>query len=578
MKKTIYLEIDEEITSVVDKIKKTEEAEIFLVMPKGSTLLQSVINLKLLKKQAEKAKKDILIVTNDRLGKVIARQIGILVYNHIDKNGTPQGMSETADITVKEDDNEKDNETENAQTDDDDSPLVSAGGRSKDKEEIKKAYYSKEDEDDDMDADIELPKLSKKEIGENAAPEDEEETANKNDVKNGKEKINIGSHKMLWSILIGLPIVVAALVFIFLPRVEIVIALASEKLPIDTQFTVAKDVLRVDGKTKTVPGLFVSDNKEETKEFDSKGTKDVGTKAGGFINIYNEWDSDTVKLVKGTKVKSADQKVFLLASDVIVPGVKRQNGVDVPGQAEVKVEASDPGNSYNIGATTFTVVNLTPAEQKSIYGKSNAVMSGGSSKTVKIVSQDDFNKAKESFSKEITENYQKKIMDENKEYRLVKDAIVINIEEAASEPAVGSATEKFRLKLKVSYKAVAFKENDLKELLVQILEKEVSAEKEVHTSQIDSNKFVLASKIDKDTSEALFRFSADVDLIPSIDRDKLKKSLVFKNTKTIKDQINEYESVKSVDFKFWPFQMSNMPLISRNIVIKIEVQNENIRD
>ena len=54
---TIYLESDEEITSVVDRLRKSEAKEIILVIPKGTALLQSIVNLKLLKKEAEKLKK-----------------------------------------------------------------------------------------------------------------------------------------------------------------------------------------------------------------------------------------------------------------------------------------------------------------------------------------------------------------------------------------------------------------------------------------------------------------------------------------------------------------------------------------
>jgi hypothetical protein len=47
----LYLEADEDITSAIDKLHKTVGDTVQIVVPKRSTLLQSIINLKLLKKR-----------------------------------------------------------------------------------------------------------------------------------------------------------------------------------------------------------------------------------------------------------------------------------------------------------------------------------------------------------------------------------------------------------------------------------------------------------------------------------------------------------------------------------------------
>ena len=77
MHKTIYIDLDEEITNVMDKIRREVEDEIFLVIPKGAMILQGVINLKLLKKEAEKIGKKIVIATNDMHARKVIDQIGI---------------------------------------------------------------------------------------------------------------------------------------------------------------------------------------------------------------------------------------------------------------------------------------------------------------------------------------------------------------------------------------------------------------------------------------------------------------------------------------------------------------------
>ncbi len=86
MHKTIYVDIDEEITNVLDRIKEEPAQEIFLVIPKGALLIQGVINLKILKREVSKFGKDLSVVTNDQQAKKVVRQLGLKVKEKIDSS------------------------------------------------------------------------------------------------------------------------------------------------------------------------------------------------------------------------------------------------------------------------------------------------------------------------------------------------------------------------------------------------------------------------------------------------------------------------------------------------------------
>ena len=77
MHKTIYIDIDEEITSIVDGLRNASAKEVVIVVPKRAMLIQSIVNLKLLKKEAERLKKEIVIATQDKLGKLLVEKAGI---------------------------------------------------------------------------------------------------------------------------------------------------------------------------------------------------------------------------------------------------------------------------------------------------------------------------------------------------------------------------------------------------------------------------------------------------------------------------------------------------------------------
>ncbi len=78
-KDALYLEVDEDITSAIDKLKRASGSSVSIVVPKRSTLLQSVINQKLLQKAAKTAGKDLVLVTNDKVATSLAGRVGLSV-------------------------------------------------------------------------------------------------------------------------------------------------------------------------------------------------------------------------------------------------------------------------------------------------------------------------------------------------------------------------------------------------------------------------------------------------------------------------------------------------------------------
>ena len=81
MHKTLYIDVDEEITSIIDRVRKADVREVIVVSPKNSLLLQSVVNLRLLKKEADRRKKHLMIVTQDKIGKKLIEKAGIAVQS-----------------------------------------------------------------------------------------------------------------------------------------------------------------------------------------------------------------------------------------------------------------------------------------------------------------------------------------------------------------------------------------------------------------------------------------------------------------------------------------------------------------
>jgi hypothetical protein len=83
MAQIFYIESDEEIIGAIGRLRHSPEQENYFVFPKRALILQSVINLRLFQKEAQKMKKSIIIVTQDEIGKLtlMSLQKNLIISN-----------------------------------------------------------------------------------------------------------------------------------------------------------------------------------------------------------------------------------------------------------------------------------------------------------------------------------------------------------------------------------------------------------------------------------------------------------------------------------------------------------------
>jgi hypothetical protein len=94
--KKIYVDADEEITTVVDHLRNTGAEHVIFVIPQHALLLQSIVNLKLLAMEAHRMRKKIMIMTNDEEGIVFAQKAGILTQAYASEGNTVAHINDTS--------------------------------------------------------------------------------------------------------------------------------------------------------------------------------------------------------------------------------------------------------------------------------------------------------------------------------------------------------------------------------------------------------------------------------------------------------------------------------------------------
>jgi hypothetical protein len=78
-KDVIYIDIDDEITAIIDKVRGSEQRIVALVLPKRANAFQSIVNMKLLKRTADNANKHLVLITNETGLLPLAGAVGIYV-------------------------------------------------------------------------------------------------------------------------------------------------------------------------------------------------------------------------------------------------------------------------------------------------------------------------------------------------------------------------------------------------------------------------------------------------------------------------------------------------------------------
>jgi hypothetical protein len=135
------------------------------------------------------------------------------------------------------------------------------------------------------------------------------------------------------------------------------------------------------GPSGSVPFQLVTAKKSASNSLPSTGTKAASDSARGTITIYNT-QSKPQSLVAQTRFATPAGLVYKIQKAVTIPAGTN----DAPGTVSAEVVAAEPGATYNIPPSSFTVPGLADSPQATaVYGRSSAPMAGGASGSVPVV-------------------------------------------------------------------------------------------------------------------------------------------------------------------------------------------------
>ncbi len=194
-------------------------------------------------------------------------------------------------------------------------------------------------------------------------------------------------------VLVVLLVTAGAGAYLVLPSATIVVTpLTMAAGPVSLQVTADPTVTSVDAANLVIPARQVPVPLSVEGTFPATGQKISQTPATGSVTFTSNDTIDPVTIPAGTTVGTPGGVQFLTQATVVTPRATVSGTTINPGQASAPVQAVTPGTSGNVPAHAISVVpNRLQAFQVSVDNP--AATSGGTRTVTKVVSQQDYDAA-----------------------------------------------------------------------------------------------------------------------------------------------------------------------------------------
>ena len=550
-KDVIYIDVEDDITAIIGKVKSSKERIIALVPPKHIGVLQSAVNLRLLARAASQSDKHLVVVTNNHSLATLAGAASLPVA----KNLQSKPNLVINNNTIKD-------ETEDII---DGSQLpVGDLANAVDEESNKRTSIPVSDANED--------KVASQVI----ASENAKEKTKPNELKNNK-KSKVPNFKRFRKKLIfavgGGVLLVLFLVWAFFiaPRATIIISAKTTDLPVNTKVTLSS-TSSTDLQASTIKATTQQLKKDESIEFEASGKKEAGEQASGTISIRNCDSNSSFSIASGTIFTASSGQRFLNSGSVTVPGFTgsaslcRSNGTGA-GVASVPVRAEAIGEQFNISSTSYSIAGVSG----DVYATGTA-MTGGSKRQVSFVTAEDIQRANDSLIQKNSETAKTQLSSQfGSDVVAIDTSFSTDVNSISSNPAVGQETTagvKPKLNSSVTYTMLGIENSETKIYLDAFLAKQLEdkAEQQVYSNGSENAKYSNIVRLANGQFSAQLVATAKIG--PKIDESAIKSAAKGKRYGEIQSSIESIEGVNEVDIKFSPFWVRSTP----NDISKIDIE------
>lgn len=458
----LYFEPTDEVTKAIERIRDSKDAQVALVLPRGSLILQSIVNLKLIARLAATSKKEMAIVTVDKIGRNLALQVGIPVYGKIEggkvtgkvlqKNlepVTPQSVRQKALEETEE--------------------LATVTGIQVHRYDANERLNNLTEQEPEVKLSDPAKPITPVSFGFPPSEQSTDKTAGEDAFEGTVTHLRDGSGKtvsrrlavpprtkkiILTAVLI---IVIAALIWLWwaFPRTTVTLQLRGEKKDVSATFTAGVDTVA----GRELPLTAATITKEGTKAVPATGSKNVGEKAAGTITLINQYSSSPQTVPAGTVLQTTDNKRFTTNTGVVIPGAEfsvegSTSTLRTSGRVEVSITAAESGEEYNLSSGRLTLVGISEQKDNKVYGDGPKT-AGGTNQTIKLVTAADVDGARSQLVEQLTSDASNDAVNQSQNSELLKEATATEVVSFSADANPGDERDQVTVSAKISLRFLA---------------------------------------------------------------------------------------------------------------------------
>lgn len=584
---------------VFDEFKKAQAHEVILIFPKNSRIAKEEEYFASLASTAQDTGKTVTIMTADETVRGYSQKYGFKILAspgkglNQDDDAEVEPLEDSPQDGDEEEETEKENEDDDLEEDEEEKDDDDEEAQDEDKEEGEpsdKDFKQEEGEETSSEgnlASLAMAKIKRplkksakfKKLSEEKKLENLESIWFKGEQKKEKSQ----SFSSIWSnvkifsrspknpakknlvVLAGTVVVLGLSFYFFLGSAQVVLKLKREPISSSLNVSASSNYSEVNPGYNQIPGQLLTAQEEVSQDFPATGEKEVAQKTRGEITVYNNYNSESQIFVATTRFQSATGLIFRTPRAITIPGAKLISGKLVPGSVIVEVLADKPGPSYNIGPGKFTVPGLQGSPKfDGFYAESSNGFTGGIIGISKVITETDFNQAKEVVTQKALAEAGTKLKSRANNLKVI-EPFENTVTSLKSTAEAEQATDGFSMKATAKAEAIAFSEEDLLELARLTISKEQDMVFIKDTLQINFK------NVKTDFEGGAVSFTAEIkgEAVPVIDEGKIVEGLLGKKHAAIKEYLLSIKELDSAKVSLSPFWVRTVPKTSKKVKVQV---------
>jgi hypothetical protein len=265
-KDTVYIDADDEITSIIDKVENAKQKVVALVLPKRAATLQSTVNMRLLKRSSTSAGKNVVLITSESALLPLAGAVGLHVAKNLQSKPEipphPKGDLPQVESAEESIDSEEELDTEPQKLD----YNSSIGALAAAEEEPEVVALG------DEEGDLQKPA---------------HKAAKSSKVK-GLKVPNFDRFRLILGL--GIAAFIAFIIFIILaitvlPKAKITVQTSSTPVSLNTELTASGTAKTLDEAKRIIPSVLKTSDQTSSQSVPATGQQNLGEKATGSVTM-----------------------------------------------------------------------------------------------------------------------------------------------------------------------------------------------------------------------------------------------------------------------------------------------------